>query len=101
MNTFRFDDTISFICCSHLEYKDGKFNIGFYNEGISLGVELDGKEYVMFLCVACGERIERKMFINFINNLKLNLRIKNGDVIELKSKNVWERLINILKVDKI
>ena len=100
MNVYRIDDDLVYDCCEHLEYKsDGGFNLRIYEEGFPIGFDKEGLQHILFLCCACGERIERRMIINFISQLKLNFRVKNGDVIELKSKELWRRFLNLLGVE--
>lgn len=99
MYMYRIDDKLVYDVCEHLEYKNGKFTSGVYEEGFTLGKDKDGLEHILILCAGCGERIERKMVINFLNRLKLNVRIKNGSVVELNSKDLWRTFLNLLHVN--
>ena len=85
--------------CEHMEYTPEKgFSLWNYDETFPVGFDKDGREHVLFLCPACGERMEAKMFLNFLSKMKLNLKIKNGNLVELSSKNLWTRFLEILKV---
>jgi len=95
MKTFIFDNNCCFDMCEHLEYtKEKGFNVRTYDESFPIGIDKDVKEHILFLCMACGERIERKMTLNFISNLKLVLHI-NGSEIKLFTKNAWNMIMRL------
>ena len=99
MKLYQFDDKFFFDCCPHLEWnKDNGFNLLTYDEMLPLGFDKDGNQYLLVLCLACGERIERKMFINMVGNFGITVQW-SANKIELKSKNLWKKFINLLRVD--
>jgi len=100
MNSFIFDDGIIFDTCEHItEYKDKILGpVRIYPDPYPIGFDKNGNQHLLCLCIACGERLERQMFINMLTNLKLNVHINRGKII-LDNKNIWKRFIEILKVD--
>lgn len=85
--------------CEHMTFTPEKgFSLWTYEECFPVGFDETGKEHILFLCPTCGERIEAKMFLNFLNKMKLNLRIKNVKMVELSSPDLWKRFLEILRV---
>jgi len=100
MKTYKYDDKLYFDTCEHLAWneKDKIFNLITNDSGFPIGVDESGHEHILFMCLSCWERMENRAFTDFISKLNIKFQIKNGNVIELSSKYLWRKFLELLKV---
>ena len=102
MNSFStLDDKLIFDTCEHItEYKDNCFYpVVPHDTAIPIGFDKDGKQHILWLCRACGERMERQSVLNFLGKIPLTL-VVNQNKFELKSPNAWMRFRRFLNTEE-